>query len=447
MNPSDKIRRYSADKLAFLGLLVLTVLIARLITTSRSKLLFSEPIILNESGLSISIPVGNGWKSEKKWNYYENAFSLSSDFLPTAGLSLARAECRLLLAAAKTDPQTSFNQRASALEGVIVQTDRKFTDAFALDWAHITDRRTRSDIFVGMASLPYNRRLDIEVRQAIDEVDLARRIFERIATGIRFEENQLLKKGSQIVEQIKNAGIGSSLHNRRQEGYYLVKMPEKGAIGFLVEEIADSPESELNITAKALLHLRDRAVSEQTTFLQSNDSFDEFVWEGQGSSFFGRTRIQLRRTGDGALTVVKVGPRPGQNEYLPGTAAIPADFFELFLNQMLRSGHNELVVDLLMVSRPDGEIVPALVRMMDAPEINEKKARYQFRVELLDERGFFDHVYLDDSKRIYKRILVKADETYIVERSSLKEVTELFPERLDVILQKKSMLRRNQLKF
>ena len=444
MNQSDKIRRYSADKLAFLGLLILTLLIARFITASRSKILFSGPITLDKSGLSVPIPLGNGWASDGNWHYNENAFSLSSDFLPIAGPPVATARCRLLLAAAQTDPQVRFNEIASVLDGALVEIYRAYAGTLAVDWAHIRNRKTRANSFVGSVSLPYNRRLDIEVHQGINEGDLARRIFEKITAGIKFEDNQLLRKGSEVVEQLKNAGVSSFLDNHRQEDYYLIKTGQKRTVGFLMEGIMHKGNSQLNINACRLLHMRDPRIPEQSTSLESDDSFDEFVWEGQSSGFFGRAGIQIIRSRDGTVTANKLGPRAGQKEYLPGTATIPDAFFDQFLRQMLQSGERELIVDLLKISHADVEIVPALVCLMDAPDGAEKNARYQFRVEFLDERGSFEHIYLDSSGRTYK-VLVRVDQVYIIERSSLKELTELFPKRADVILKKRSTLRRNQL--
>jgi len=444
MNRSDKIRRYSADKVVFLGLFILTVLIAHFITASRSKILFSRPITLNKTGLKVSIPIGNGWASDKKWHYNENAFSLSSDFLPVAGPPVARAHCHVLLAAGKTEPRIRFNLRASALDGELLEIDRTYTGVLAVDWARIRNRKTRAESFVGSVSLPYNRRLDIEVLQGIDELGLARRIFEQIIAGIRFEDNQLLEKGSKLVEQLKNAGLSSLLYNHHQEDYYLIKTSKKHAVGFLMQGMVDRLDAALNINAQGLFYLRNRQVPEQSTFLQSDDSFDEFVWEGQSSGFFGRAGAQIVRSRDGNVTVKKLGPRAGQKQYLPSTAAIPDAFFEQFLSQMLRSGHRELIVDLIMIDHADGEIVPTLVSVMDSPDQTEKNARYLFKVEFLDERGFFEQIYLDDSGRTYK-IMVQVDQAYVIERSSFKKLTELFPERADVILQKKSMLRRKQL--
>ena len=444
MNRSDKIRRYSADKLVFLGLLILTVLIARFITASRSKILFSGPIILDKSGLSVSIPLGNGWASDGNWHYNQNGFSLSSDFLPVGGPPVATARCRLLLAAVQTDPQVRFNKIASALDGALVEIDRAYAGTLPVDWARITNRKTRADTFVGSVSLPYNRRLDIEVHQGISEGDLARRIFEKITAGIRFEDNQLLRKGSEVVQQLKNAGLTSFMYNHRQENYYLIKTGQKRTVGFLMDGIMNKGNSELNINACSLLYLRDRRIPEQSTSLESDDSFDEFVWEGQSSGFFGRAAIQIVRSRDGTMTTRRRGARAGQKEYLPSTATIPDAFFDQFLSQMLQSGERELIVDLLKISHADGEIVPALVSLMDAPDPAEKNARYQFRVKLLDERGFFEHIYLDSSGRTYK-VLVRVDQEYTFERSSFKELTELFPERADVILKKRSTLRRNQL--
>ena len=66
MSETYEAKKYWADKIAMSGLFIGAVLIARLIIVSRSAVVLSEPIKSNCAALSVSIPAGNGWQSEKQ---------------------------------------------------------------------------------------------------------------------------------------------------------------------------------------------------------------------------------------------------------------------------------------------------------------------------------------------------------------------------------------------
>ena len=87
MNETYESKKYGIDKIAFLGLFILSILIAQLIVKSNSKILFSEPIELAHSGLSLSVPLGRGWQSDGQWKYEEGAFVLGSKFVVGERLS------------------------------------------------------------------------------------------------------------------------------------------------------------------------------------------------------------------------------------------------------------------------------------------------------------------------------------------------------------------------
>ena len=191
MNKTYDIRKTGGDKIALLGLFIIALIIARLIVASKSALILSEPIILAHAGLSVSMPSGNGWKSEKQWNYHKNAssFSLSSNFTPGSGKPTAWAHCRYLLAAETTTPQIRFEQMASEVDGVIIKTDWMQIDTLAIDWALIEKPQTPLSFIFGTAKLPNNHQLDIEVHQIMGDAEMAERTFKRIVKTLSFKDN------------------------------------------------------------------------------------------------------------------------------------------------------------------------------------------------------------------------------------------------------------------
>jgi hypothetical protein len=191
MDKTYDIKKIGGDKIALLGLFVVALLIARLIVASKSALILSEPIILAQAGLSVSMPSGNGWKSEKQWNYHKNAssFSLSSNFSPGSGKPTAWAHCRYLLAAETTTPQIRFEQMASEVDGAIIKTDWMQIDTLTIDWALIEKPQTPLSFIFGTAKLPNNHQLDIEVHQIMGDAEMAELAFKRIVKSLNFESS------------------------------------------------------------------------------------------------------------------------------------------------------------------------------------------------------------------------------------------------------------------
>jgi len=181
--------KIGGDKIALLGLFIVALLIARLIVASKSALVLSEPIELTHAGLSVSMPAGNGWKSEKQWKSHEKSFSVSSSFALGPGKPTAWARCRYLLAAEATTPQMRFEQRAFEVDGAIRKTDRMQIDTLTIDWALIEKPQTPLSFIFGTAKLQNNHQLDIEVHQIMGDAEMAERTFKSIVKTLSFKDN------------------------------------------------------------------------------------------------------------------------------------------------------------------------------------------------------------------------------------------------------------------
>jgi hypothetical protein len=214
MDKTYKIKKIGGDKIALLGLFVVSLLIARMIVVSRSAILLSEPIKLPRSGLSVSMPEGNGWKSDKQWRNYENGFSLRSIFALGTKNPTAEARCVYILTNETIDPQNLFVQKALDVEGEIVKEDRITKDTLTFDWAYIENPKTYLIFIFGTAKLSYNRRLDIEVRQIMNDPEMAEQTFKQIVKNLNFKENLLMKTDAQIIAQSKS--INGFFANQKQ---------------------------------------------------------------------------------------------------------------------------------------------------------------------------------------------------------------------------------------
>ncbi|MHC4532889.1 MAG: hypothetical protein ACYS6K_02965 [Planctomycetota bacterium] len=207
MDKTYDIRKIGGDKIILLGLFVVSLLIARMIVVSKSTILLSEPILLTRSGLSVSMPQGNYWNSEKQWRSYENGFSLRSSFTLGTRNPTAKAQCTYIVATGTTDLQRLFAQKvfdveeAFDVEVEIVDTGQIYKDTLTFNWALIENPKISLIIIFGTAKLSHNSRLDIEVQQimgnsAMNVSEMAELVFKLIIANLNFEENQLLVSGA-----------------------------------------------------------------------------------------------------------------------------------------------------------------------------------------------------------------------------------------------------------
>jgi hypothetical protein len=132
MNGTYETRNRWADKIAFFGLFIAVLLIARFVVVLRSAILLSEPIELSCASLSVCIPTGNGWQSENRWKYQQNAFILDSFFNPGRGGAATVVSCQYLLAAMEITPNELFEERSPRLAGQKLQKQAKSRWVFPL---------------------------------------------------------------------------------------------------------------------------------------------------------------------------------------------------------------------------------------------------------------------------------------------------------------------------
>jgi hypothetical protein len=191
MTDTNKVKKLAADKVALLGLFVAALLTARLVVALKSALVLSEPIPLSRTGLSVSVPTGNGWQSQRQWRRQGNGFTLRSDFALGSSEPTARVVCRYLLAAEKTTPRMRFEQEFE-VRGVVVRTDQIHTDTLIVDWAHVTGEEMPLTMYMGTAELPDNRQFDIQVYEITGDVELAEQAFRAVVESLSFKDNRLL---------------------------------------------------------------------------------------------------------------------------------------------------------------------------------------------------------------------------------------------------------------
>ena len=440
MDDTHGIKKHEYDKIALLGLFVLSLLTAYLIVAFRSRLLFSDPIRLSQTGLSVLMPSGRSWQSDKQWNYQDNMFSVSSLFPRGPDRPTAWASCRYLLSAETATPQMRFEQRASAINAVVMQTNRIQADTLTIDWARIDIPELYFSMFFGTSRLPDNRQLDIEVGQIAGETEKAEGIFKHIIESLKFEDNRLLKAGAEIIAEIKSRGLDGFINNQNRQAYLLIKDEKKRNIGYTTDMIINSGTgNQSDIRAESQFYIRGQNSVDHITAFQCSNNLTEFVYNSKTSSPAGRSDAEIVLDATGVITISEFQTQLNEKSCQLGPAMIPDVFLDLLLMQMLDSKKKRIIIDIIEAT---GKIIPTLLAVIETKDAlaADEDAAYAFELKLLDGREFSEQLYLNDQKQVYKR-LVHQDNLYILERTSAENIAREFPEHAERILRNNRMLR------
>lgn len=429
MKKAYRIEKNSADKLALLGLLIVSLIIAQIIVVAKSGITLSQAVTLKYCGVSISVPIGKRWKTEKKWQFHDNSFVLMSAFSFEPANPETLVHCKYLLAAPKDKPETQLDDRVAKLKGLNVKRGQTTINNLVVNWVHIEKQNIGFNLFAGIVQLPDNRQLNIEVHQGTGNSKLAEKIFNLVIESLKFEDNPLLSTGNRIVKEIKNIGINNFIYNESIISYFLIQDEKKQTIGFFMDSVIDSePNEKLNILAESYFYMRGQYTQEQTSLLRSSNDFAEFLWKSETSSISGITTTQTTRDEEGTISITKFSPRPEKNIYQVNSASIPDAFLDFAYIQLLDSRDEKCIIDIIQA---DGVITPVLISKVKPPF----DADYMLEVEFLNNSEMPQQIFLDNQKQISK-ILLYQDVVFTIKRASKEDILREFPQRAEYIIQK-----------
>jgi hypothetical protein len=143
---------------------------------------------------------------------------------------------------------------------------------------------------------------------------------------------------------------------------------------------------------------------------------------------------------DGIITVIKYSNLGmEENRYNYGPSMIPEIFIESILSQMLQENINEIIIDII---DSEGRIIPVYVSYNQNNKDNTESydEAYVFRIDFMIGQDASELVFLDQEKHI-SRIILQQNQQYILERTSLENIAEAFPERADLILTRNEKLK------
>jgi hypothetical protein len=447
MVDENKTPKHMAKTIALPALLVISLLVARLVMNSKTGIRMSGLIELNRSGLSVSMPSGNGWKCEEKWSFENGSFNVSSIFVVSGLADRSYAQCRYLLAAGEETPKERLGQEYSGTK--LIVTGQSTTDNLSINWATInTD--SGIEIILGVCKLAEGRELEIEVLQSASEQSPAKDIFEKIVKSIRFSDNGLLEGGARLISDIRNEGLditGNDDSGKHSSSFFTIADSHNKTIGFTMDAMAlEKTDANTPLKAAEYYYLRGAAANEQVSFFRGSADLQQFIWRVETIS--GRGGNGLVMSADsGILSVHRLrtsspfNKRTGKEkgEYELGETAMPDIVLEPILKKVMDINEQAVVIDII---RSDGIIMPVYIEKVSPAK--DQTDSNSIRIEWLDGRNYRQQSYYDSSKKTVK-IVLNQEITYTLNRTDANDIAKIFPERADLVGDKKQLLDREGL--
>jgi len=416
--------KYSADKIALLGMLVLSLVLAKLVIISKSSISLSEPIHLGNASLKISLPNSKGWNAEKTFSYNNNSYITNSYLLTGSRIPAAWIKCSYFLTAAQLDPRRRLVEKAEAVKGQHEAVSIYDASQLTMYYTSISHRHNPTMLTYGTGTLADGRIFDIEItceNSTIEQGISPIKILKTIAASIRLDQNPFRTEGSQIIRDIKAQGVDACLKNLDTQSLFLIKDRTHGIIGYSSELIISSRNRPLNIKAAGTLDILSVFRIQKDYSFYSDNSFNNFEFSSFSEDSVSRSKLKVSLV-DQKMQISKESSL--EPEILNTTAdIIPEALLNLVYKQMLTTNTDTIIVDIL---ESDGKVTPALISKIksDTPETI-------LRMVLLNDTGLTHIITIDTNHNIAKIEFYKKN--LIFERTSKDKLFKLFPDSLDKI--------------
>ena len=429
MYENYELKKFGADKIVFLGMFIISLFIAWLIVSINSTLVFSSPIELAHTGFSVCMPTGKDWQSDEKWQYEDNVFVLSSNFLVEQKLPAVAVTCRYFLTSQNINPRYWLDLQTQDLNNAIVEKGEIQKGNLTIHWSHAEKPLT---MYWASAELPNNRTIDIEVIQTTVEIDLAWKVFNQVLEKLKFSEDNPVKNGTEIVNQIKSKGIDTLIDDHSKQVCFLIEDSSGYNVGFTIDLLGmPSTDDQNEVRGASQLLFTGRNSQRQYTFFRGDKRLKTYTWQSQTISREGRvdTQIILNQTGSINVTT-QVNNYPRESNYINCYDIVPSILFELIISQFVRDNYNEAVVDVIESS---GRVTPALISIEPVAE-DEVNISSVIKLEFLDGRDYSQILYLDEDDHLLKEVM-NYEQVYKLEKTDINSIKQAFPGQADNIIQ------------
>lgn len=434
MNENIDLKKYGADKIAFLAMFLIAIILAQVIVSINSVLDFSEPIELAHTGLSLSIPIGKNWYSTQQWIYEDNVFFLNANLVSGSSGRDAGVTCKYFFNSQKNiTPQTSLELQIDDANNVVLETKLIEKDNLKIHWVRIDKPVT---FFWAAAELPNNRAITIEVFETTFEIDIAERIFTKIIESLSFDEDNPVKTGAAFVEEIKDKGIDSLINNYNTQSCFFLQDSNNRNIGFTIDILGNlSGDRQFVVRGASYLLSAGLNYQEQRTLFRCDKGLNKFIWQSRAITRASRIGAMITLNESGTINVTN--EFNGKSEiYMNCSNVIPGILLESFIGPLIQKKIDNLVIDII---GSEGKLSSILLSLK-FPDTNTEDYSCVLTLKSFFSKESPEVYYLNDNNQI-----IKAAGNYYLERTEIDAIEKEFPSLKDYISQQLQLLNSNSL--
>ncbi|MEN6384419.1 MAG: hypothetical protein ABFD79_04405 [Phycisphaerales bacterium] len=432
MTDGEKLRRFGADKIAFLILLIAGLLIAQLLISSKTTFKLSPPISLKGSGLEVSLPASNNWKQlTSDFVLINNEFRLASE-LRISSDSMITCVWRYMLLPKQLKAVEYFQQIAAAMQGHLTSSGTQKYGQFTFDFARIDSSSTT--LFIGTTMLPNGRILTLEVAQKGSGVELADKLFKSLLASAKYYEENSFAKGLQFLKKFKNQFLPElsevELKGQTITDYFRLKDNSGNSIGFTTDSLSYTaePNDGYSFAVSSLFFFSpsSKTLAEQS-FFRSDINLTIFDWSVRAGDL--QTNRQ-QTTHLGLKSNIIEIEKSGRIEQLPFTnIMIPECLFDLLTADFLKSNYDTIYIETIL---SDGRIAPVLLSRIKSSETAALPERSAAQADFFGEFTSIYKLYYDGSGRLVSAE-IQSTVPYRRERTTRASIFADFPQWLTKI--------------
>jgi hypothetical protein len=448
MIDGEKLRRFGLDKVALLLLLLAGLFFAMLTISSRTNFKLSKPVVLQGSGLAVSVPTGGGFKQlSEGFQYDDNEFRLGC-VMQISSNAAASVHWRYFLLPFKKTASERFEIQASDIGGTIKKTGSEKLGQFTFDYAEIISEKTATLLFSGTTQLPDGRTLTLEVAQKGQNIGFTEKIFDSLAASVTFTPDNPLAKGNELLNNFRQYALADIVQKKTEQNYYYIKNYTGQSLGFIADATgfkADSPDANSLVAANLyFIKLGINSIAEQSLF-RSEPNLQSFKWASwQSDLLINRnltTSIELDRYG-----AVSVQKRNTVQNFTFTSTMLPEILSDIFIESFLQSSFDSVMVDIIL---SNGRIQPVLItraeptsasspsgvpRTVEPQKAAQPNTASTVKVVFFGAGPDYQTMYLDSDGKILTSE-VHGRLSYKLERTQRDRIIADFPQWVDKIEQ------------
>ncbi len=204
MKHTNEAKRYGAELLCLLGVLVVTLIGAKVLVAIRSEARLTGPITIPDEGVSVKLVRGDGWNNQDSWSYTDDQYVLTSFFIPYGRQPLYSISYEYL-AADPNHPDAYFQQVADKYQGTIRRQNQTQIDGEDAWWVHMTFQRKLPDLFLAIVKRRRpDRMMRIRFEDRSGDTDRAEAVFRTLLEHIAFDPPQQMSRSTAALRHYFN---------------------------------------------------------------------------------------------------------------------------------------------------------------------------------------------------------------------------------------------------